>query len=326
MTGLSDSFHRPINYFRISITDRCNLRCIYCMPETGINLLPHSDILSYEEIYTMAKLSTELGITKIRITGGEPLVRAGLPQLIHLLKGIEAIDDLSITTNGILLSDYALRLKQAGLDRVNVSLDTLKADRFEALTRTNHKLTDVLKGIETARKVGLKPVKINTVVIKDINDDEIIDFAQQTITHSWHVRFIELMPVTTNNKHSFVSVDEMRKCIESLGRLEPYLSNVGNGPAKYYRLPKARGTIGFIAPISEHFCFKCNRLRLTSNGKLRPCLLSTNEIDIKQALRQHIPDRELKHIISEAVANKPLQYKLENGLMPKDRPFSQVGG
>lgn len=326
MTGLSDSFHRPINYFRISITDRCNLRCIYCMPETGINLLHHSDILSYEEIYTVAKLSTELGITKIRITGGEPLVRVGLPQLIQLLKGIEAIDDLSITTNGILLSDHALMLKQAGLDRVNVSLDTLKPDRFEALTRTSHKLTDVLNGIKTAKEVGLKPVKINTVVIKDINDDEIIDFAQRTITHSWHVRFIELIPITTNHTHSFVSVGEMQKRIESLGKLEPYLPNVGNGPAKYYRLPKAQGTIGFITPISEHFCFKCNRLRLTSNGKLRPCLLSTNEIDIKQALRQRIPDSELKQIINEAVANKPLQHKLESGFIPKDRPFSQVGG
>ncbi len=325
MTGLSDSFQRPIDYLRISVTDRCNLRCIYCMPAEGIRLMSHEDILSYEEIYTVAEAAAELGINKVRITGGEPLVRAGLPKLVQMLAQIDAIDDISLTTNGILLARYATELKSADLRRVNVSLDTLKQDRFKYITRGGN-LGEVLEGIEVAKSVGLNPTKINVVVMSGINDDELLDFATKTITEEWHVRFIEHMPFGEDtNASSFVSVDEMRQRLAALGELEP-CSFKGNGPAKYFRLPQANGTIGFITPVSEHFCFHCNRLRLTADGKLRPCLLSEAEIDLRQPLRNGISSAKLKRLIKKAAANKPLQHQLAKGCVPQGRPFSQVGG
>ena len=328
MTGLSDSFQRPINYLRISVTDRCNLRCIYCMPAGGVYLLPHPDILTYEEIYTVAKAAAELGINKVRISGGEPLVRSSLPRLIQMLSQIDAIDDISLTTNGILLGRYAAELKSAGLRRVNVSLDTLRQDRFESITRCSYNLGDVLEGIDAARSAGLNPVKINMVVMSGINDDEVLNFATKTINDGWHVRFIELMPVAASSTIAlqFVPVSDMRSRLEQLGELEPCLPGIGNGPASYFRFPQATGTIGFITPISEHFCFRCNRLRLTADGKLRPCLLAEEEIDLKQPLRSGISSGGLKQLIEEAVAKKPLQHHLADGCIPKDRPFSQVGG
>jgi len=325
MTGLSDSFQRPIDYLRISVTDRCNLRCIYCMPVEGVHLMSHGDILSYEEIYKVAEAAAKLGIKKVRITGGEPLVRAGLPRLVQMLAQIDAIDDISLTTNGILLAHYAAELKSAGLRRVNVSLDTLKPDRFKYITRGGN-VADVLESIEVAKSVGLNPTKINVVVMSGINDDELIDFATKTITEGWHVRFIEHMPFGKNtNILPFVSVGEMRQRLAVLGELEP-CSFKGNGPAKYFRFPQAKGTIGFITPVSEHFCFHCNRLRLTADGKLRPCLLSEEEIDLRQPLRNGISSAELKRLIKKAVANKPLRHNLAEGRVPQDRPFSQVGG
>ena len=328
MTGLSDSFQRPINYLRISVTDRCNLRCIYCLPPGGVRLISHREILTYEEIYTIAQAAAELGINKIRLTGGEPLVRSGLPELIQMLAQIDGIDDISLTTNGTLLSRYAAELKQAGLRRVNVSLDTLKQDKFEFITRRGNNLGQVLKGIEVARSVGLNPVKLNTVVMSGINDDELLDFAAKTIAEEWHVRFIELMPFAGEGSTAprFVSASEMRQRLELLGELEPCLPAIGNGPAKYFRFPQAKGSIGFITPISEHFCFHCNRLRLTADGKLRPCLLADDEIDLKQPLRSGISWAGLKQLIEEAVANKPLRHRLAEGHVPEQRPFSQVGG
>lgn len=328
MTGLSDSFQRPINYLRISVTDRCNLRCIYCMPHDGVKLMSHGDILTYEEIHSIVQAAAELGINKVRITGGEPLVRLGLPGLIRMLSQIESIDDIALTTNGILLGGYAAELKSAGLRRVNVSLDTLKPERFQYITGGGGRLDDVLEGIEVARSVGLNPVKINTVVMSGTNDDELVDFAAKTITDEWHVRFIELMPVAGENTISsqFISVGEMRPRLEVLGELEPCLPSVGNGPAKYFCFPRAKGTIGFITPVSEHFCIQCNRLRLTADGKLRPCLLSENEIDLKHPLRTGISSAGLKKLIEEAAALKPKHHHLAEGYVPKGRPFSQVGG
>ena len=327
MTGLSDSFQRPINYLRISVTDRCNLRCIYCMPAEGVPLVSHKDILSYEDIYTIVEAATELGIKKIRITGGEPLVRSGLPELIRMLARIGAIDDISMTTNGTMLASCTAELKSAGLQRVNVSLDTLKPDRFKQITRGGN-LDDTLQGIAVARAVGLNPVKVNTVVMSGINDDELLDFAAMTIDDGWHVRFIECMPLTNKDTltSQFISVRDMKQRLNSLGKMEPYRASVGNGPAKYYRLPGARGTIGFITPVSEHFCFQCNRLRLTADGKLRACLLSDNEIDLRQPLRDGLPSEELKRLIKEAVASKPQGHQLAEGHVPQNRPFSQVGG
>jgi cyclic pyranopterin phosphate synthase len=326
MTGLSDSYQRPINYLRISVTDRCNLRCVYCMPAEGISLLSHDDILTYEEIYTIARAAAELGIDKLRLTGGEPLVRLGLPKLIEMLAKIKGIDDLSMTTNGVLLGKYAAELKSAGLRRVNVSLDTLKPERFKLITRSDGTLDEVLKGIEAARAAGLEPVKINMVVMAGINDDELLDFAAKTVSEGWQVRFIELMPLAGGDTLRFVPASEMRRRLEPMGELTPTLPSVGNGPAKYFRLPNAKGTIGFITPISEHFCFQCNRLRLTADGKLRPCLLSDYEVDLKKPLRHGVSLAGLKKLIKKAVANKPERHNLAEGLVPKDRPFSQVGG
>jgi cyclic pyranopterin phosphate synthase len=338
VTGISDTFNRPINYLRISVTDRCNLRCIYCMPAEGIDLLSHSDILTYEEITTIVRLASELGITKLRLTGGEPLVRIKLPELVAMLAKIDKIDDISLTTNGALLRKYARELREAGLKRVNVSLDSLNQDNFERITRYR-KLSDVLQGIEAAKACGLNPVKINMVVMRGVNDDEILDFAKLTITDGWHVRFIELMPFVTDNPpegHStgwkansqsqFMPADEIRERLNSLGELKPSLPIKGNGPAKYLRFSQASGTIGFITPVSEHFCFNCNRLRLTAEGKLRPCLLSDQEIDLRQPLRSGASAEKLKQIIAEAIQTKPKEHQLSQGRTSNKRLMSQVGG
>jgi cyclic pyranopterin phosphate synthase len=327
MTGISDSFQRPINYLRISVTDRCNLRCVYCMPEAGVALMSHGDILTYEEIYSVAKVAAGMGINKIRLTGGEPLVRLGLADLVKMLASIETIDDISLTTNGILLARNAAALKSAGLRRVNISLDTLKPERFRQITRCGE-LEDTLEGIKAARDAGLEPVKINMVVMAGINDDELIDFARKTVNEGWHVRFIEHMPVNGEDPISprLFSVSEMRKRIETLGALEPWKVDVGNGPAKYFRLPGATGTIGFITPITEHFCYQCNRLRLTADGKLRPCLLSEEEIDLREPLRSGASAEELKRLIERAIAQKPQRHHLAEGKKRNGRPFSQVGG
>ncbi|MCK5433771.1 MAG: GTP 3',8-cyclase MoaA, partial [Dehalococcoidales bacterium] len=287
MTGLSDSFQRPINYLRISVTDRCNLRCIYCMPSDGICLLSHRDILTYEEIYTIVQAAAELGINKVRITGGEPLVRAGISELIRMLARIDTIDDISLTTNGTLLGGYAAELKQAGLRRVNVSLDTLKADRFQAISGSD-RLAEVIGGITLAQSVGLQPVKINMVVLGGTNDDELLNLARMSLEPGWHVRFIEYMPLNepaVDSSH-WISVSEMMIRIEkALGKLEPGKLATGAGPARYYRLPGARGTLGFISPMTDCFCSECNRLRLTADGRLRPCLVADDEVDLKGPMR-----------------------------------------
>ena len=323
MRHLFDSFGRCINYLRLSVTDRCNLRCIYCMPPEGIPLMPHSEVLSYEEISTVVQVGAKLGLNKIRLTGGEPLVRAELSKLVQMLSQIEGIDEASLTTNGTLLKRYGLELKQAGLSRVNVSLDTLRAERFRHITRLG-KLEDVLDGIEAAKDAGLHPVKINMVVMRDINDDEVLDFANMTYKEGWHVRFIELMPFV--DVAGFVPSSEIRQHIESLGTLEPCSPITGNGPARYYRLPGARGTIGFISPITEHFCSTCNRMRLTSDGKLCPCLLSDDEIDLKELLRHNASLQELERLILKAVASKPERHHLADGIAPMKQNMSQIGG
>ncbi len=325
MTGLSDSFQRPINYLRISVTDRCNLRCIYCMPDQGITLLPHSEILRYEEILAVAQAAAALGINKLRLTGGEPLVRSELTELVRMLSQVEGIDDIALTTNGVLLRQYATLLKEAGLKRVNVSLDTLKQDRYQHITRYG-RLDDVLDGIETAKEAGLDPVKVNMVVIQGINDDEVIDFARLTLNDGWHVRFIELMPFSSDDHLSFIATSEIKERLLSLGPTETCLTSHGNGPAKYFRFPEAKGTVGFISPITEHFCFNCNRLRLTADGKLRPCLLSDYEVDLKNPLRNGASLEELKGLIRQAVAAKPERHQLAEGILPKGRAMRQVGG
>ncbi len=311
MTGAPDSCGRSINYLRISVTDRCNLRCIYCLPPSGIPLIPRNHILSYEEILSVVRAATEAGISKIRLTGGEPLVREGLPRLVEMLSGVQRVEEVSLTTNGTLLSKQAAALKQAGLTRVNVSLDTLNAGKYRDITRLGE-LRDVLDGIEAARGAGLLPVKINMVVIRGVNDDEILDFARMTVDQEWHVRFIERMPF--NSAVDFVPTSEVQQRIATLGQLEPRVPPTGNGPAAYYRLPGATGTIGFITPLSEAaFCSRCNRLRLSAEGKLRPCLLSDDEIDLRTPLRNNATSEELRELVLKAIASKPERHHLEAG-------------
>ena len=325
MTGIIDSYGRRINYLRISVTDRCNLRCIYCMPSEGVPHMSHNEILSYEEIQAVVQAAAQLGIRKIRLTGGEPLVRADFAELVKMLSRTEGIVELSLTTNGALLKDYAQVLMQAGLSRVNVSLDTLTANRFQYITRLGE-LKDVLAGIKAAREAGLRRIKINTVVMRGINDDEILDFARLTYKEGWHVRFIELMPFK-GVAQPVPSVD-LQQHIGSLGRLEPCMSITGNGPAKYYRLAGAEGTIGFISPLTEmSFCSRCNRIRLTSDGKLRPCLLGEDEIDLRNPLRNNASMEELKRLILKAVASKPQHHSLRVANdRPVQRKMSQIGG
>lgn len=326
MSGLFDSWQRQINYLRVSVTDHCNLNCVYCSAGS-VTHLPRSEVLTYEEIERVVQVAASLGINKVRLTGGEPLLRPELSKLVRMLSRIESIDDISLTTNGILLSKYAVELKEAGLKRVNVSLDTLKEDRFKRITGRDE-FQRVLSGIEAAHLAGLNPVKINMVVMQSINDDETIDFARMSISRGWHVRFIEFMPFGTPATEVLktVSTQEIKERIQSLGKLEPYTSKTGNGPARYYQLPGARGTIGFISPMTEHFCHSCNRLRLTTDGQLRPCLLDEDEVDLKKPLRNGASMDELKQLIRQAVASKRERHHLAERLVSGGRPMCQIGG
>ena len=326
MTGLFDSWQRRINYLRISVTDHCNLSCTYCSVGS-VHHLPRNKILSYEEIQRVVQVAASMGINKVRLTGGEPLSRSNLSKLVWMLSQIEGIDDISLTRNGILLGKYAVELKEAGLKRVNVSLDTLKEERFKRISGRD-KLGEVLSGIEAAHLAGLDPVKINMVALRGINDDETIDFARMSTNQGWHVRFIEFMPFGTPEAEALgtVSVQEIKERIQSLGKLEPYTGKTGNGPARYYRLPGATGTIGFISPMTEHFCNTCNRLRLTSDGLLRPCLLDDDEVNLKEYLRNGASTDELKQLIQQAVAIKREWHHLTEGPTPGRRPMHQIGG
>jgi len=325
-----DSLSRPINYLRISITDRCNLRCVYCMPEEGVpDKLRHDEILSYEEIARVVEAAAGLGISKVRITGGEPLVRLGLVDLVEMIAAVPGIDDISMTTNGILLAQHAYALRDAGLHRVNVSLDTLDEGKFREITRRGE-LRSVLDGISVAEKAGLLPIKINVVVMRGLNEDEVTRFARLTLEKEWHVRFIELMPVGRMANMAgigHVPIAEVRAKIESsLGILQPAETGRGNGPARYCRLPGGVGTIGFIAAVSEHFCFHCNRLRLTADGRLRPCLLSDNEVNVRQALRARAEISVVQALLCQAVGAKPAGHHLAEGQTAVSRQMSQIGG
>jgi cyclic pyranopterin phosphate synthase len=325
----TDSYARPINYLRVSVTDLCNLRCVYCMPKEGVAKLAHEEILRYEEITRIVWLAVDLGIIHVRLTGGEPLVRPGIVNLVKQLGTIPGLDDLSMTTNGILLDRYAKSLAQAGLDRVNISLDTLQPERFRRITRRGE-LEDVLAGRRAALEAGLRPVKINTVVVRGMNDDEVVDMARLTLQPDWHIRFIEVMPLGERSywaDDGVVSSAEVRERIETeLGPLAPVGGENGAGPARYYRLPGAQGTIGFISPISEHFCHACNRLRLTSDGRLLPCLLSDVALDLRAPLRAGAGDEELRHLLLEAIGAKPQGHHLDEVVQPQHRPMSQIGG
>jgi cyclic pyranopterin phosphate synthase len=328
-----DGYNRNINYLRISITDRCNLRCSYCMPKEGVSALGHEDVLRYEEISRIVKVAVSLGIAKVRITGGEPLVRRGVVDFIAGLAEIPGLTDISLTTNGILLVPFAGALFTAGIKRINISLDSLNEDKYARITRGGE-LNAVLRGIEAAHQAGFYPIKINVVVIKGVNDDEIIDFARLTLLKPFQIRFIELMPMGQaglSSEDRYISNEVILERINKVYRLEPGGDGINNtdGPARMYKIEGGIGKIGFISPISHLFCESCNRLRLTADGRLRACLLQDKDVDLKDALRDSCDDRELQRLISGVIAAKPGRHELngdENHVKKCSREMSSIGG
>ncbi len=299
------------------------------MPDEGIALIPHDEVLRYEEILRVASLFGQLGINKIRLTGGEPLVRKGALDLIRGILQIQEIGDLSLTTNGVLLGEFAPELVRAGIKRINVSLDTLNREKFAYITRGD-RFPEVRMGIEKALDVGLFPVKLNVVAIKGFNDDEILQFARLTLEKPFTVRFIEFMPtagVDFWNRDYVLTADMIRREIGKLGTLIPVDSEENDGPATRFRLEGAAGELGFISPISSHFCENCNRLRLTPDGKLRTCLFSDNEIDLRSHVRNHCSDEKLKGLLMAALRNKPQRHTIDTSLFRKcQRNMAAIGG
>ena len=328
MKILKDQYQRIINYLRISVTDRCNLRCQYCMPEEGIPLIGHEDILRYEEILRLIRVYTQTGISKVRITGGEPLVRNSIVNFIAEIAQIPGIKDLSMTTNGVLLKDLARPLKVAGLKRINVSLDTLNPQTFFRISRRD-KFHDVWAGIQEALRIGLYPVKLNVVIIKGTNEKEVLDFARLTFEFPLVVRFIEYMPTGESpwNSELVYSNSKSKEEIQGLGELIPLGDEDNNGPAVRYRLKGAFGEIGFINPISSHFCHTCNRIRLTPDGHLRTCLFHDEEIDLKPFLRNGCDDEKLREMLLQALEKKPRQHQIKEPHFKKcQRTMSAIGG
>jgi GTP 3',8-cyclase len=327
--SLVDAFSRPITYLRVSVTDRCNLRCLYCMPEAGLPWIPKGDVLSYEEIVAIVRAGASAGVRSVRLTGGEPLIRRDLPALIAQLRAIDGIDDVSLSTNALLLAPLAPALAAAGLTRVNISLDTLREDRFVAIARRPG-LDRVLAGIDAALAAGLRPLKINCVVMRGSNDDEVEAFAALTRMREVYVRFIELMPVAENvglQRDAYVSAAEILARVESTSGLQPVAGPKGNGPARYFAYPDAAGAIGVISPLSHDYCETCNRVRLSADGKLRLCLFGDHEIDLRTPLRSGATRDEIATLLRGAMAIKPERHHLRLGETASAmRAFSEIGG
>lgn len=374
-----DSYNRVIDYLRVSVTDRCNFRCVYCMPEEGAPIAPREELLTFEEIERLLSIAAGLGVRKVRLTGGEPLVRRDIVSLVRRVAAIEGIEDLSLTTNGYALAECARDLAEAGLHRVNISVDTLRPERFQRIARRGN-LEDVLAGVEAAWHAGLHPVKLNMVVMRGLNDDEVVDFARLTLEKPFDVRFIELMPInwsagdesmegffalaapagyqrngyvplyaheddrgfgallTTEGgcrggmlnaaqmRSLFVPARVIREQIEaSLGPLRD-AAVVTNGPARSFRLPGARGTVGFISQITNDVCLRCNRMRITADGYLRPCLMADGEVNLRDPLRAGASDEAIRELFLRTVRHKPKEHRLEDGLAPRRRNMSQIGG
>lgn len=308
-----DQWGRKINYMRVSVTDRCNLRCVYCMPLHGVQLGRHDEYLSYEELLRVVEAGLTLGIDRIRVTGGEPLVRRGVVSFLARLKPL-GVKDLSLSTNGLLFTPMAAELKAAGVDRVNFSLDTLKPDRFHRIARLAGDPQTVLEAVETALALGMEPVKINMVVIRGWNDDEVVDMARLSLQRPIHVRYIEVMPFSqaqTFTQENLVSAAEIReRLMDAFGDLEPLREGVpGNGPAKYWRLPGAEGTVGFVSAVTECFCGSCNRVRLAADGKLNPCLGHIHTVDLRPLVRDpNTTLADLAKAMADAVSQKPREH------------------
>lgn len=380
---LIDSYNRTIDYLRVSVTDRCNFRCVYCMPEEGAPISPKSSILTFEEIERLVRIAVGLGMTKIRLTGGEPLVRKDIDLLVKRIGGIPGLRDLSMTTNGSVLARHAENFARSGLNRINISLDTLRPERFARIARRGD-LASVMEGIDAAERSGLTPLKLNCVVMRGWNEDEVVEFARLTQSRPFDVRFIELMPINWSQgedggigmetffalsapvpeyrsdgnimlyarselgtlrqtfqlesqpqrgqlnadqmRRAFVPTQEMRALIETaLGPLEPAQVQA-NGPARSYRLSGAQGTVGFISQITNDLCLNCNRLRLTADGQLRPCLMADGEVDLRTPLREGASDAEIAELFRTTVLHKPREHRLEDGKAPIHRNMSQLGG
>ncbi|RLC13011.1 MAG: GTP 3',8-cyclase MoaA [Deltaproteobacteria bacterium] len=314
MTNLIDKHNRHLNYLRLSVTDRCNLRCMYCLPRGFVPKLSHTDILNYEEILRLVRLGVGLGISKVRVTGGEPLVRKGICDFLKQLSKIEGLLDISLTTNGVLLKDNIEEIRSAGIKRINISMDSLNRQKFKKITGQDS-FDQVWEGIELAQKMGFDPIKINVVALRGINDDELTDIAKLSFSYPFHIRFIEYMPMGNaecgmQNAECEMLAPEIMERISVLGKLNPVENGINDGPADRYKFDGAKGEIGLIRPLSHHFCHKCNRLRLTASGQLRACLLSDHQEDIRTPLKQGCSDRELADIFLKAVRLKPFRHNL----------------
>jgi len=330
MNVLNDSVGRKVSYLRISVIDRCNLRCRYCTPEDQFPLLNHQDVLRYEEILTVVKALVPIGVDKVRLTGGEPLVRKNLDQLVAWLSEVNGIRDISLTTNGVLQAEKGKLLRDAGLSRVNISLDTLKKDKFSYITRRDY-FSRVIAGMETALSLGFSPVKVNVVAMRGFNDDEIIDFVALAEKFPVHVRFIEYMPIgsgTSWEVGQFISIDDIRQQVEKhYGPLQPVPIGPCSGPAELYSFSGGQGRIGFIGALSHHFCDRCNRIRITADGRLRPCLLADTEFDLKDHLRCGADAEAIRALFFQALAAKPKSHGMScNSAKKCVRVMSSIGG
>ena len=327
---LIDSFQRHITYLRLSVTDRCNLRCRYCMPEVGVSKIEHDDVLTFEEFLRVVQAAASEGMTKIRLTGGEPLVRKGILEFIREVTAIPGTLDLRMTTNGVLLEEMAADLLAAGVKRINMSLDTLQREKFQYITQRDY-FDRVWRGLNKALEVGFDRVKLNVVAIRGVNDDEFVDLARLTMDMPIEVRFIEFMPLGLMDywsKDRSISVAEIKERIGSLGELTPLERDWRDGPARVFRFSGAAGRVGFISAVTDHFCATCNRLRLTADGKLRPCLLSRQEIDIMPDLRAGATREELVEILRLAVKSKPGRHLLAQNqrVVSSGRSMNRIGG
>ena len=326
--AMHDTFGRRLHYLRVSLTDACNLRCVYCMPE-DITFRPAATLLQDDEILTLVKVAASLGVDKVRLTGGEPTIRRGVVELVRAISAIPGIQRIAMTTNGIRLGELAGPLADAGLCQVNVSIDSLQPDRFHRITRRGD-LDDVWRGIDAAQAAGMDPIKLNCVVTRGFNDDEVSDLAKLTLVNPWEIRFIELMPlgsVATFQQDQVVPSAETRQRIEAeLGPLTLESGHNGHDPAKHYRLAGALGRLGFISSVTEPFCSGCNRLRLTADGRLRLCLLRDDEADLMTPLRAGADFATLRRMMAEAAYRKPWGHRLEEHDIAKSREMSQIGG
>ena len=325
---LIDAYNRQLNYLRISITDRCNLKCIYCVPKNAIPRLPHDEILRYEEILRIVSVGGDLGITKVRVTGGEPLVRKGVYDFLGQLTRIKGLTDVTLTTNGIFLKQNIEKIKSANIKRINISLDTLDREKYAKTTGLD-KFQQVWHGIESAHESGFDPIKINVVALRGVNEDELTNFARLSLVHPFHIRFIEYMPMGKShmNFEPPLLIPEIKDRISAIGNLIAIQKYRYDGPAERYRFEGAQGEIGFIGALSRHFCNACNRLRSTASGGLRPCLLSDHQLDLKKPLRNGCGDTELADILLSAVKSKPSGHHLKiNDPVGVSCQMSSIGG